>query len=154
MSKRRYEPKGIYALPREERLELALALVRRSDRGERGLEAFRAAHPQAPEAMIRTAAFHLYVDGPNAVVDFLAEAELFLREPSREVDLAPTVELLYHVYNWLQFQELLPSAKADVMELLALLKECVADDDRDGIVRTAQELEDVLEGSQNPPEFT
>ena len=148
-----YEPEGIYRLSRDERLELALALVRRTDRDKRGLEAFRRAHPQAPETMIHTATFHLYVDGPDAVVDFLAEAELFLRDPTHEVSLGPTVELLYHVYNWLQFRELLPSSRQDVMELLAELKQFVAEDDRAAIVRTAEELEEALEGNRNPPDF-
>ena len=148
-----YEPKGIYRLSHEERRKLALALLARPKRDVQGLEAFRKAHPNAPEEMIRTAAFHLYVDGPDAAVDFLADAELFLRDPAHEMSLGPAWELLYHVYNWLQFQELLPSSRQDVLDLLAELKQFVAEDDRAAIVRTAEELEDVLGGSRTPPDF-
>jgi hypothetical protein len=147
------EPKGVYALGREERLELALALMRRQRLGADGRSAFRAAYPEAADEMVNTAAFHVYVDGPDAVITFLADAELFLRDRSHRMSLGVTWEVLYHLYNWLQFRELLPDGRQNVLELLKELKQFVAEDDRDAIVKTAEELENALDGSRDHPQF-
>jgi hypothetical protein len=138
---------------RTEHLAQAAALFARPDLGEAGRNAFAKAYPHAPAEMISTAAFHVYVDGCDAALAFIAEAERFLRDPSQELNYAATYELLYHVYNWHQFRALLPEGKPGVMELLAELKQFVAEDDRDAIVKTAEELEDLLDGHKSYPDF-
>ncbi|MBK6779904.1 MAG: hypothetical protein IPG75_10070 [Gemmatimonadetes bacterium] len=146
------EPSGIYALNSDERRAMALALLARPQRGKDGLAAFHRKYPLAPAEMICTAAHHVYVDGPDAVINFLADAELAIRDPQHEIDYGPTWEVLYHLYNWLQFRAILPDGTADVISLLKQLKQAVAEDDREFIVSTAQELENVLEGSRQPPD--
>ena len=147
------ERDGIYALSAEERKELAWALLRRPRRGVNGLEAFRLKYPSAPAAMLATAVHHVYVDGPDAVIDFLAEAELAIREPAHEIGYGTSWHLLYHVYNWLQFRAILPEGKTDLVELVKQLKQAVAEDDRDFIVATLQELGDLVDGSRQAPDF-
>jgi len=146
-------PEGVYALTAQQKLDLALALMARADRAEDGRRAFRAAYPEAAEEMIDTAAHHVYSDGAPALVAFLADAELFLRDPRHRMRLGVTYEVLYHTYNWLQFQELLPDGRKNVLELLEQLKQFVAEDDREAIVATAADLEDALNGSRDYPDF-
>ena len=146
-------PDGVYALDEQQQLELAMALMGRAHRADDGKRAFQAAYPEAPEEMARTAAHHVFNDGAPALIAFLADAELFLRDPSHRMHLGITSEVLYHIYNWLQFRELLPDGRRNVLELLAELKQFVAEDDRAAIVATAVELEDALEGSRDYPQF-
>lgn len=145
--------RGVYALAPEERWELALALLNRSDRAKVARDAFRQAYPNAPEEMIHTAVHHLYVDGPVAAVDWLAEAELFLRDPAQEIGYGPTLHLLDHAYNWLQFRALLPEGKAELLELVRQLKEFTDDGDMEAIRQTVAELESALEGNRPAPDF-
>ena len=67
--------------------------------------------------------------------------------------LGVTYEVLYHIYNWMQFRELLPDGRQHILELLAELKQFVEEDDRAAIRSTAQELEDALGGSRDYPQF-
>jgi hypothetical protein len=137
----------------EHQLALVQALFSRADMGSDGRRAFKQAYPHAPDEMISTAAFHVYVDGCGAALDFLAEAERFLQDPSEELAYGPTYELLYHVYNWHQFRALLPDGRPGLLALFAELKEFVADDDREAILKTVKELEDMLEGNRAYPDF-
>ncbi len=148
-----YAPHGVYALTAQQRLDLAMALMARERRDHDGREAFRAAYPEAADEMIGTAAHHVYTDGAPALIAFLADAELFLRDPAHRMELGITYEVLYHIYNWMQFRELLPDGRKNVLELLAELKQFVAEDDRKAILSTAEELEDALSGSRDYPEF-
>lgn len=150
----KHTPEGVYALSAEERVALAQALMARTDRPKDGASAFRKAYPAAPPEMAGTAAHHVYTDGVPAVVAFLADAELFLRDPEHHrLHLGVTWELLYHVYNWTQFRELLPQGKQNVLELLAELKQFVAEDDRSAILQTAEQLEEALNGNLDAPRF-
>jgi len=150
-----YEPKGIHLLPEAERLELAVALIKRDpqERWQQGRLALQHRFPTAPETMINTAAFHLYEDTPQAVIDFVADAELALRDPDHEFDLGVSEHILSHVYNWLQFEPLLPTATEDMLELLKQIQECVADDDKEGLLQTVDEFREILEGFQSHPDF-
>ena len=144
---------GVYALDAQQKLDLAIALMARPRRAEDGRRAFQAAYPEAAPEMIGTAAHHVYNDGAPALIAFLADAELFLRDPSHRLHLGITSEVLYHIYNWLQFRELLPDGRRNVVELLSELKKFVAEDDRAAIVATTEELEEALGGSRNYPQF-
>ena len=103
--------------------------------------------------MQHTGAFHVYVDGCDAALRFLAESERFLRDPSTPIDRGVSYELLYHLYNWHQFQELLPAGRAGLLDLLQELRQFVAEDDREAILKTVENLEEVLEANENPPDF-
>lgn len=146
-------PHGIYRLTEAERHELALALLARPRRIEEGRAALRSKYPRAPEEMISTATHHVYVEGPGAVVDFLAEAELAIRDPSHEIDFGTSWHLLHHIYNWLQFRALLPDGKSDIVDLLNQMQQAVAENDPEFILATVQELRDVVEGNRGAPDF-
>ena len=144
---------GIYRLSAGERLELAIALARRTDREQRARDALRHCYPTAPEPMLHSAAFHLYTDGWEAAVDFLADLELFLRDPEHTLDYGVSWHLLHHVYNWHQFRALLPEGRSGLVELVAELKQFVADGDQEAIRRTVEELEEMVEANRSAPDF-
>ncbi len=145
-------PDGVYRLSAEEQRTLAWALLSRPQRSADGLAAFRARYPAAPDEMLRTAAHHVYTDGPDAVIQYLADAELALRDPQHEIGAGPASEVAYHLYNWLQFQALVPRGTPEILALLGDLKRAVAEDDRAFVLHVAQALEDALEGSRLPPD--
>jgi hypothetical protein len=140
-------------LSREQRWEIALTLLQRKNLRSEAKEAFRQAYPNAPEEMLKTAVFHTYLDGIGAAIDWLVDLELFLREPSRDLDISTTYHLLYHLYNWHQFHTLLPDGKTGVLERLKEIRELVADGDEAAILATVEELESMFEGGRNYPNF-
>jgi hypothetical protein len=145
--------RGIWGLSEDERLQLALALLARPRRIDDGREALRRRYPQAPDVMIDSATHHVYIDGPGAVVDFLADAELAIRGPDHEHDYGVTFHLLYHVYNWLQFRALLPDARRDMLTLLDQIEQAVSEEDREFLLSSVAAFRSVLEGSRGPPDF-
>ncbi|MEH1932405.1 MAG: hypothetical protein V7L14_01465 [Nostoc sp.] len=140
-------------LSREQRWEMVQTLLQRSNLSNEAKQVFRQAYPYAPEEMLKTAVFHTYVDGMEAAIDWLVDLELFLREPSHELDIGVTYHLLYHLYNWYQFSALLPDAKAGVFERLKEIKHLASDGDIEAILATVEELESIFEGDRNYPSF-
>ncbi|MEH2052653.1 hypothetical protein [Nostoc sp.] len=134
---------------REQRWEIVRTLLQRSNLSNEAKQAFRQSYPNAPEEMLKTAVFHTYVDGIDAAIDWLVDLELFLHKPSHELDIGVTYHLLYHLYNWYQFNALLPDGKAGVLERLKEIKELASDGDIQAIIATVEELESMFEGSRN-----
>ncbi|MEH2000367.1 MAG: hypothetical protein V7L00_16735 [Nostoc sp.] len=134
---------------REQRWEIIRTLLQRSNLSSQAKQAFRQAYPNASEEMLKTAVFHTYVDGIEAVIDWLVDLELFLREPSHQLDIGVTYHLLYHLYNWYQFNALLPDGKAGVLERLKEIKDLASDGDIKAILPAVEELESMFEGDRN-----
>jgi hypothetical protein len=137
----------------EQRWEIVRTLLQRSNLSSEANQAFCQAYPNAPEEMLQTAVFHTYVDGVGAAIDWLVDLELFLREPSRGLDIGATYHLLYHLYNWYQFNALLPTGKTGVLERLKEIRGLVADGDVEAILATVEELESMFEGGRGYPSF-
>ncbi|MEH2237466.1 hypothetical protein [Nostoc sp.] len=138
---------------REQRWEIVRNLLQRSNLSSEAKQAFHQAYPNAPEEMLKTAVFHTYVDGIGAAIDWLVDLELFLREPSHELDTGVVYHLLYHLYNWYQFNALLADGKIGVLERLKEIKELASDGDIEAILSTVEQLESMLKGDQNYPSF-
>lgn len=147
------ERTGAWKLSADERMELAAALLRRTldERVTAAHAAFRRAFPTASDAMIGTATHHVYVDGPGDTVLWLADAELFLRDPNHELCRGVTWNLLYHIYNWHMFRELLPEAKSGMIERLDEIKEFIDEGSLDAAKGAVDDLKEMLEGNLNPP---
>ncbi|MEH2362645.1 hypothetical protein [Nostoc sp.] len=139
-------------LSREQRWEIVRTLLQRADVINEAQRAFRQAYPNAPEEMLETAIFHTYIDGIGAAIDWLVDLELFLRNPSLELQ-GTTYHLLYHLYNWYQFSELLPDGKAGVLERLKEIRNLVSDGDTEAILATVEKLESMFEGGRSYPDF-
>jgi hypothetical protein len=146
------DPSEVWGLSEAQRLELALALLARKERAADGAAALRGAYPAAPESMVATAAHHVYLEGAPAVVAFLADAELAIRNPGHQLDYGVTWQVLYHLYNWLQFWALLPDANDAMLSLLDDIEYTAEHDDHEALLKTVAELRDVLGGSQPTPE--
>lgn len=128
-------------------------LQRGADSSELARAAFRRAYPDAPEEMIAAAAFHVFTDGIDAAREWLADAERFLRDPSRRLCFGATWHLIYHLYNWLQLQSLMPQARAGVLEFLDEIAENAEKGDIEAIKKTVQDLKDLVRGHGDPPAF-
>lgn len=115
--------------------------------------AFRAAYPDAPDQMISAAVFHVYTDGIDAALEWLADAERFLRNPQQEFGYGTSVHLLYHVYNWHQLHALMPLGRSGVTESLDELSKLAKEGDLDGVQQVVAELKAAFEASLMPPDF-
>jgi hypothetical protein len=135
-----------------ESVRLMNALLSRPDAASAARDALRRAYPDAPQAMIDTAAFHVATDGIAAAVDWLAAVERFLTSPAAGLDYGATWHLLYHLYNWQQFEALLPIGRAGLLERLndarVLLE---SEDDKDAALHVIQGLLASFGGGLTPP---
>lgn len=136
------------------RLALAQALFARANRTADARATLRAAYPSVPHAMIDTACFHIYVDGVDAALAFVADAERALRDPAHRPDVGIAYELLYHLYNWLQFEALLPDGNQDVVDLTAELRKAAKEQDWETVSSLIEELDDVVSGSRSAPQIS
>jgi hypothetical protein len=140
-------------LSREQQWEMVRELLARKDVDRAAKLAFQEAYPAAPEAMIDTAVFHTYRDGIGAALDWLVSLALFLRDPSQEIEMGTTYHLLYHLYNWYQFNALLPEGKDGVLSQLQEIKELARDGDTERVIAALEGLEEMFGGSRDYPNF-
>src|SRR5687767_5614268 len=101
-----------------ESVALMQALLARPEVAAAATAAFRRAHPDAPQAMIDAAVFHVVSEGIEATVDWLAAIERFIRDPASGLDYGAVSHVVYHLYNWQQFQALLPLGRDGLRERL------------------------------------
>ena len=126
-------------------------LDRGSDRIEVARETFRFKYPEATEQMVSAAVFHLFTDGVDACVQWLADLERFLSDPDHQLCHGASSHLLYHVYNWHQLESLMPHGKSAMHNLLDDILESVDENDMDGVRTAASEFKAILEGHDVPP---
>jgi hypothetical protein len=115
--------------------------------------ALRALHPAAPEEMINSAHYHIFTDGVDAAVDWLVAIHDFQRNPSRGLDSGDTFHVLYHLYNWLQLQALMPEGRQDLVDIVAELKQAIEEDDLDFVKHVIGSLDEVVNAGRQPPQI-
>jgi len=148
--------RGFYELPDSERLKLALACLDREELKERrdaGFKILERQFPDAPVSILHSGAHHLYWKLPEALRDTLAQIELSLRHEDCDLHWGVISDSLYHLYNWLQVQALLPWGKQAVWEELEEVQELIKADDKDGAMGTLKRLMDQIDGSAREPSF-
>jgi hypothetical protein len=123
--------------------------LQRDNATSQARQVFRQAYPDTPEEMLNAAVFHTYVEGSGAVIDWLVDLEIFLRDSGHELDSGKTSHVLYHLYNWYQLTPLLVGSRTQVLQHLQEMKELVSHGDLQGILTTVAELESMFEGSRN-----
>jgi hypothetical protein len=128
------------------------ALLGRAEVLEAAAVAFRRAYPDAPPHMIEAAVFHVFRDGVGAAMDWVAAAERFLRDPDAGFDYGATWHAVYHLYNWQQFQALLPIGREGVLDRLADIKLFLSENNREEAARVVKQLEELFGGDVQPPE--
>jgi hypothetical protein len=136
---------------RPETLELVQALLGRAGIIEAATVAFRRAYPDAPGHMIETAVHHVIWDGVGAALDWVAAVERFLRDPSEEIDYGATWHAVYHLYNWQQFQALLPIGRQGVLDRLADIKLFLSENNPEAAAGVVAQLEELFQGDVQPP---
>ena len=138
-------------MTREEKLQKIASLASATDVRERATQALRREFPNAPDAMINTAIFHVYTDGVDAVLDWLVAAAEALTEGTPLPDNGKTWHLLYHVFNWYQFRELMPHGSQELLDWIEGLEECVNEDDREAILEHTKGIREILDASRPHP---
>lgn len=131
--------------------DLVAALLRRTDAAQLGRKALQQSHPQAPPAMLDAAVSHVFTDGVAAAAEWLATVERFLQDPAVGIDPGVTSQLLYHLYNWHQFQALLPIGREGVLEMLDDARQSLGENDADAAQRVLDELTTLFQGCARPP---
>jgi hypothetical protein len=134
-----------------ETLELVHALVGRAEVIEVATASFRRAYPDAPPHMIEAAVFHVFRDGVVAALDWVAAAEQFLRDPAAGFDYGATWHAVYHLYNWQQFQALLPIGREGVLERLSDIKLFLSENNSEAAVGVVKQLQELFRGDVQPP---
>jgi hypothetical protein len=139
------------SLASTETLELVHALFGRAGVTEAAAAAFRKVYPDAPTHMIEAAVFHVFRDGVGAALDWVAAAERFLRDPASGFDYGATWHAVYHLYNWQQFQALLPIGREGVLDRLADLKLLLSENNPEAAAGVVKQLEELFRGDVQPP---
>lgn len=140
-------------MKRDDALTLIKALMERPHLVEDARQAFAEKYPGTPKEMIDTATFHVYVDGFDAGLEWLASIELFLRDPKRGISYGATWDLLHHLYNWQQFEALMPIAKCGITELLQDIKGQLAESNLNGAKEMVDDLIERIDGNLSAPDF-
>lgn len=138
-------------MKRNEALQLIDALLARPNAIEDARAAFARRFPDAPKEMIDTAIFHVCVDGINAALVWLASIEKFLQKPDDGLSYGATWHLLHHLYNWQQFEALLPIGKFGIAEQLGDIKTFLEESNPDAAKQTIDHLLKCLSGDLESP---
>lgn len=140
-------------MTREEKLQKIARLATADDVSEQAAKVLRREFPNAPESMINTAIFHVYTDGVDAALDWLVAASEAISEGSPLPDDGTTWHLLYHIFNWYQFRELMPEGSQGLLDWIEGLEESVKEDDREAILHHAKGIRDILDASRPQPKI-
>ena len=131
--------------------EMVNALLARTDLVAVATDSFRRAYPDAPQHMIEAAVFHVFRDGVGAAMEWVAAVERFLRDPSHGLDYGATWHLVYHLYNWQQFEALLPIGREGVLERLKDMRLFLDEGDPEAAQAVIKQLEEMFSGDVAPP---
>ncbi|WP_254509752.1 hypothetical protein [Anatilimnocola floriformis] len=144
--------KSVFDLTRDERQELAVAMMQRGvERLALAKKNFEQLYPAAPPEMIKAAVFHVYVDGTDAAVLWLAEMERFLRDPSRTLHSGVTWDLIGHLYSWHMLEALMPAGKPGLLSMLDEISEFAKTGDYEAIPGAIEQIKEMLNGDEDPP---
>jgi len=135
----------------QETWALVNALLARPNLAATAEVGFRRAFPDAPPGMIEAAVFHVFRDGIGAALEWVAATERFLRDPSQGIDHGATCHVVYHLYNWQQFEAVLPIGRAGVLERLQDMRLFLAEGDNAAAEGVCKQLAELFGGDVAPP---
>jgi hypothetical protein len=138
------------ALSPEQRLELAISLVRRDplQRRDSSFEFVRRKYPHASDELIHAIVHHLYWTLPIDFCDLLAYMELCMQDGEHHSHTGLIHSVLYNLYNLYQAEALIPDGRQEVFGWLNQLKECLDDNDPEGACLMAK-----FGAHESPPDF-
>ena len=138
-------------MKRDEALQLIDSLLARPNTIDDARAAFARRYPDASKEMIDTATFHVCVDGIDAALVWLASIEQFLQKPDDGLDYGATWHLLHHLYNWQQFEALMPLGKSGIAEHLGDIRAFLDESNPDAAKQTIDHLLKCLSGDLESP---
>lgn len=143
------------ALNPEQRLELAVALLRRDplSRRDGSFEFVREHYPEAADELIHSIVHHLYWTLPSDLCDLMAYIELCFQDRAHHSHSGLIYSVLYNLYNLMQAERLVPYGRQGVFDRLKEAKECLESDDREGALSTLNGLIESFESNERPPDF-
>ncbi len=141
-------------LPTNRKLELVRSLFERDDLRQIALSRFKEKFPEASENIINSLAFHLYVDGYDALLNLLCELELFLRGDIEDIGYGNVDEIIYHLYNFRLLESIMPENAQDVINDIEEIKDILKEEtpDIEEVLKSLDELQSVIEGHTSPPD--
>jgi hypothetical protein len=148
--------KGAWNPTRDEKLKLVnwMFSLQSSDLSALALNRLASAFPTAPEAMLHTAEHHLFVDGKDAALDWIANLAKFLQSQDElPPDYGRDWDLLYHLYNWWQFRALLPEGKPQLLQHIREAREFIEEGSLDAALGSLKAIEESLDGNLDCPQF-
>ena len=86
------------------------------------------------------------------VRNLMAWLELNLRGGAHERHNGIDLDVRYHLYNWIQAEQLVPYGAQDVFEELAEVKDCLAQGDAEGASGVLDSLIERFEACARPPD--
>jgi len=107
-------------------------------------------YPMASTEMIDTAMFHIFTDGADAALEWLGDITR-LAEESAEVRAIDTHHLLYHLYNWQQFEALMTCDITEIKDDLKELRKLMTSGDADAVPKELDLIIERLEANLMPP---
>src|SRR5262252_8128499 len=135
------------ALNAEQRLELAVALLRRDPlaRRDQSFEFVRKHYPQAAEDLLRSIVHHLYWQLPDDLCDLLAYTEMCMRDGDHHAHSGLIHSVLYNLYNLTQAEALVPAGRREVFDWLAEVKQQLEAGDPQGALANLKSLMEKFE---------
>jgi hypothetical protein len=145
---------GAWKLGQEERLQVVnwLFSLEFNEMISLARTRLREAFPNAPPEMLFTAEHHLFVDGKDDALLWIAELAVF-RKDSGPPSLGCTFMFLHHLYNWWQFRALLPEGKQGIRELVKEIRDLIEEGSPEAALGTLKILEESLDGNLDYPKF-
>lgn len=138
---------------KEEEFALIKSLFERINPGNTGMEVLKRLYPEACEEIIANAAFHLFVDGPGALFDLLANIELFLQEKADNI-YGYDWHVLYHIYNWHIQERMLSISKGNIASEFYELENMIKNKEKRSVVlHQLKRVKEYIDGSKSPPDF-
>lgn len=138
-----------------DKLESVRALFARADASDVAIARFRECFPGVDDEILKTLVFHLYVDGQGAMLDMLWDLEMFLRGEHKSIDYGAVFHVIYHLYNYLLIEKLMPITMQDVIDELQEAQELLKEEspDLEGVAETLERLERLVKGATFPPDI-
>ena len=141
-------------VPIDRKLELVHSLFKRGNLRQIALSRFKEKFPNASENIIDSLAFHLYVDGHDALLNLLCELELFLKGDIEDIGYGNVDEIIYHLYNFRLLESIMPETAQGVIDDIEEIKDLLKEETPDikGILKSLDELQELIEGHISPPD--
>ncbi len=136
----------------DEKIELVRSLFARKELRDKAIDRFKTLFPEASDSAVDLLAFHLFVDGHEALLDMLSHLELFIRGDIDDIDSGLSYHVQYHLHNYDLVTELIPynseDAVIDIDEMINLAQE--DEPDMKGILEMLKTLKDRIQGATRP----